>query len=93
MQALLANALVTQSEQKISLKEDLAAPLRVMQETARRIAKVSQESKLEVNADEYVAGFKIELMDAVMQWCRGAKFAEICKVSTSSSLRDLMCID
>jgi len=56
-----------------------------MQETARRIAKVSQESRLPVNEDEYVAGFKVELMDAVMQWCRGAKFAEICKVCGSRS--------
>jgi len=69
------------SAQEIRLKEDLAAPLRVMQETARRIAKVSQESRLPVNEDEYVAGFKVELMDAVMQWCRGAKFAEICKLT------------
>ena len=63
------------------LKEELAAPLRVMQEIARRIARVSQESKLPVVEDEYVQSFKVELMDAVIQWCRGASFAEICKVS------------
>lgn len=62
------------------LKEELAAPLRVMQEMARRIAKVSQESKLPLVEDEYVQSFKVELMDAVVQWCRGASFAEICKV-------------
>lgn len=62
------------------LKEELAAPLRVMQEIARRIAKVSRESKLVVNEDEYVSSFKVELMDAVVQWCRGASFSEICKV-------------
>lgn len=59
----------------------MAAPLRVMQESARRIAKVSIESRLTVNEDEYVAGFKVELMDAVMQWCKGAKFADICKLT------------
>jgi ATP-dependent RNA helicase DOB1 len=69
-----------QSEQTTKLKEELAAPLRVMQETARRIAKVSKESKLPIVEDEYVSSFKVELMDAVMQWCRGASFAEICKV-------------
>jgi hypothetical protein len=62
------------------LKEELAAPLRVMQEIARRIAKVSKESKLAINEDDYVSSFKVELMDAVVQWCRGASFAEICKV-------------
>ncbi|OCH89470.1 antiviral helicase [Obba rivulosa] len=69
------------SEQVTKLKEELAAPLRVMQEFARRIAKVSQESKLTVNEDEYVQSFKVELMDAVVQWCRGASFADICKLT------------
>lgn len=30
--------------------------------------------------DEYVQSFKVEMMDAVLQWCKGAKFADICKV-------------
>ena len=51
-----------------------------MQEIARRIAKVSKESKLEIDEDEYVLSFKVELMDAVVQWCKGASFTEICKV-------------
>jgi ATP-dependent RNA helicase DOB1 len=69
-----------QSEQVTKLKEELAAPLRLMQEIARRIAKVSKESKLPMEEDEYVSSFKVELMDAVVQWCRGASFTEICKV-------------
>lgn len=68
------------------LKEELAAPLRVMQEMARRIAKVSQESKLPLVEEEYVQSFKVELMDAVVQWCRGASFSEICKVRLSLPL-------
>ena len=51
-----------------------------MQEIARRIAKVSKESKLPINEDDYVKSFKVELMDAVVQWCRGASFSDICKV-------------
>lgn len=69
------------------LKEELAAPLRVMQEIARRIAKVSKESKLPVNEDEYVQSFKVELMDAVVQWCRGASFSDICKVRRAASVQ------
>lgn len=71
-----------QSEHVTKLKEELAAPLRTMQEIARRIAKVAKESKLPMDEDEYVQSFKVELMDAVVQWCRGASFADICKVST-----------
>lgn len=76
----------TQSEQQTKLTEELAAPLRVMQELARRIAKVSQESKLPLVEDEYVQSFKVELMDAVVQWCRGASFSDTCKVSNLTEM-------
>ncbi|KAH9960623.1 antiviral helicase [Russula dissimulans] len=69
------------SEQQTRLKEELAAPLRVMQEIARRIAKVCKESKLPIIEEEYVQLFKVELMDAVVQWCRGASFSDICKLT------------
>ncbi|RSH90161.1 ATP-dependent RNA helicase mtr4 [Saitozyma podzolica] len=69
------------SEAKVRLKEELAAPLRVLQETARRIAKVSNESGIALVEDEYVQSFKVEMMDAVLQWCKGAKFADICKLT------------
>ncbi|KAF8841476.1 antiviral helicase [Paxillus ammoniavirescens] len=69
------------SEQQTKLTEELAAPLRVMQELARRIAKISQESKLPLIEEEYVQSFKVELMDAVVQWCRGASFSDICKLT------------
>lgn len=55
-----------------------------MQEFARNIAKVSKESKLNLSEDEYVQSFKTGLMDVVYQWCKGAKFSEICKVSRTS---------
>ncbi|KAF8649211.1 hypothetical protein AX16_005938 [Volvariella volvacea WC 439] len=69
------------SETTTKLKEELAAPLRVMQEIARRIAKVAKESKLPVDEEEYIASFKVELMDVVIQWCRGAAFADIVKLT------------
>lgn len=69
------------SNQQIKLKDDLAEPLRVMKEAASRIAKVSIESRLPVNEEEYISSFRVELMDAVLQWCKGAKFAEICKLT------------
>jgi len=69
------------SEAKVRLREELQQPLRAMQEMARRIAKVSIESRLPVNEDEYVQSFRVELMDAVLMWCRGQKFVDICKTS------------
>ncbi|CAE6469364.1 unnamed protein product [Rhizoctonia solani] len=80
--ALLSCFVFTEkSEQATKLKEELAGPLRTLQEIARRIAKVAKESKMSVEEDEYVQSFKVELMDAVLQWCRGAKFADICKMT------------
>lgn len=55
-----------------------------MQELAKRIAKVSLESKLPMNEEKYVASFRVELMDAVIQWCRGASFSDIYKVRAVS---------
>ncbi|CAE6411975.1 unnamed protein product [Rhizoctonia solani] len=80
--ALLSCFVFTEkSEQATKLKEELAGPLRTLQEIARRIAKVSKESKMPIDEEEYVQSFKVELMDAVLQWCRGAKFVDICKMT------------
>lgn len=57
--------------------EELAKPLRDIQAQARIIAKVSQESKLAVNEEEYVQGFRWELMEVIFQWAKGGTFAEI----------------
>lgn len=60
-----------------ALKEELAKPYRELQAKARHIAKVSQESKLQLNEDEYVQGFKYQLMEVVYAWAHGRSFAEI----------------
>ena len=48
-----------------------------LQESARRVATVVEESRLPVNADEYVKKFSPALVDVVHDWCNGAKFAEL----------------
>ncbi|KNC96224.1 ATP-dependent RNA helicase MTR4 [Spizellomyces punctatus DAOM BR117] len=63
------------------MRDELAVPLRIMQESARRIARVSQESKLAIDEEEYVQSFRPELMDVVYAWCQGAKFSQICKMT------------
>jgi len=69
------------SEESPKLKEDLAGPLRQMQEAAKRIAEVVSDCRLPVDKDEYVAQFKPAMMDVVYAWCKGAKFSEICKMT------------
>lgn len=58
-------------------KDELAKPLKEIQNTARTIAKVSQESKLAINEEEYVQSFHWELMEVIYAWANGASFAEI----------------
>ncbi|CAG7930396.1 unnamed protein product [Penicillium olsonii] len=59
-------------------KEELSKPLKEIHSQARMIAKVSQESKMAVNEDEYVQSFHWELMDVVFAWTQGRSFADIC---------------
>ncbi|XP_031351055.1 exosome RNA helicase MTR4 [Photinus pyralis] len=63
------------------LCEDLSGPLRQMQEMARRIAKVSNEARLDLDEESYVEKFKPSLMDVVFAWCNGAVFSELCKMT------------
>lgn len=58
-------------------KDELAKPLKEIQAQARIIAKVSQESKMAVNEDEYVQSFHWELMEVIYEWTQGKSFADI----------------
>jgi len=58
-------------------KEELAKPFREIQAQARIIAKVSAESKLDVNEDDYVQSLKWQLMETVLAWANGKPFSEI----------------
>lgn len=59
------------------LRDELAKPFREIQAEARKVAKVSMESKVLVNEEEYLATFKPELMEVVNAWTHGASFATI----------------
>ncbi|OCT51703.1 ATP-dependent RNA helicase mtr4 [Cladophialophora carrionii] len=59
------------------LPEDMARCLREIQKQARNIAKVSIESKLTMNEEEYVQGFKWHLMPVIYAWATGKSFGDI----------------
>lgn len=63
------------------LEPVLQRPYERVVEMARNIVRVSKESKLEIKEDEYLGSFKWELMSVVYQWAKGAKFAQICKMT------------
>lgn len=63
------------------LKPELAEPLKVLRETAAKIAKIMKESKIEIVEKDYVESFRHELMEVVYEWCKGATFTQICKMT------------
>merc|ERR1711997_825234 len=63
------------------LTDQLSGSLRKMQDMARRIAKVSREAKMDLDEDSYVERFKPFMMDIVNEWCNGASFLNICKMT------------
>ena len=75
--AVLSVFIFEEKAESPALKEELAKPFREIQAQARIVAKVSQESKLAFNEEEYVQGFKYQLMDVVYAWAHGKSFAEI----------------
>ncbi|EHK99185.1 P-loop containing nucleoside triphosphate hydrolase [Glarea lozoyensis ATCC 20868] len=79
--AVLSCFIFEEKSQAPALKEELSKYFREIQSQARIMAKVSQESKLKVNEDEYVESFKWQLMDVVLAWAQGKSFAEICKMT------------
>lgn len=75
--AVLSVFIFDEKVETSALKEELAKPYREIQAQARTIAKVSQESKLDVNEEEYVQSLKWQLMETVYAWAQGKPFVEI----------------
>ena len=48
---------------------------------------VATDAKMGVDVEEYVASFRTDLCDAVAAWSRGAKFAEIMKMTDVFEVR------
>ncbi|ORY56993.1 rRNA-processing arch domain-containing protein [Pseudomassariella vexata] len=66
-----------------ALKDELAKPYAQIKAQAKIVAKVGQESKMEINEEDYVASLKWELMETVYAWANGRPFAEICKMTNA----------
>ncbi|CAP70516.1 uncharacterized protein PODANS_3_5840 [Podospora anserina S mat+] len=81
--AILSVFIFDEKVETDALKEELAKPFREVQAQAKIIAKVSAESKLDVNEEEYVNSLKWQLMETVMAWANGRPFAEISKMTNA----------
>lgn len=64
---------------KVRLPEELEKPFQLLLETAKKVAKISVECKMNMNEQDYVNSFSPQMMEIVYKWMKGAKFYEICK--------------
>ncbi|KAM3694070.1 hypothetical protein ACB098_07G030100 [Castanea mollissima] len=70
------------SSEQIQLRTELGRPLQQLQESARRIAEIQHECKLDVNVDEYVEStVRPYLMDVIYSWSKGANFEEVIQMT------------
>lgn len=68
-------------DEEPKVPDALARPIQQMQEAARRIAKITEEAKMEIDVDEYLESFKPAMIDVVYSWATGSTFAAICKMT------------
>ena len=65
----------------VQVREDLEAPFAALLETARRVGKAANEAGLAVDAPEYAASFRPDLMELLSAWAGGAKFADLLRLT------------
>ncbi|XAR63771.1 RNA helicase [Bertholletia excelsa] len=70
------------STEQIQLRAELAKPLQQLRDSARRIAEIQHECKLQIDVDEYVeAAVRPFLMDVIYCWSKGAAFADVIQMT------------
>ncbi|KAG8633686.1 DExH-box ATP-dependent RNA helicase DExH10 [Manihot esculenta] len=73
---------VDKSSEQIHLRSELAKPLQQLQESARKIAEIQYECKLDINVDEYVEStVRPYLMDVIYCWSKGASFSDVIQMT------------
>ncbi|CAL1403487.1 unnamed protein product [Linum trigynum] len=62
-------------------REELDLLFLQLQETARRVAKLQLECKVEIDIENFVGSFRPDIMEAVYAWAKGSKFYEIMEIT------------
>ncbi|KAL3515766.1 hypothetical protein ACH5RR_022668 [Cinchona calisaya] len=52
-----------------------------LQDTARRVAKVQLECKVQIDVENFVSSFRPDIMVAVFAWAKGSRFYEIMEIT------------
>lgn len=62
-------------------REELDLLFSQLQETARRVANVQLECKVQIDVENFVNSFRADIMEAVYAWAKGSKFYEIMEMT------------
>ncbi|KAK2987010.1 hypothetical protein RJ640_024908 [Escallonia rubra] len=62
-------------------RDELELLFTQLQDTARRVAKVQLECKVQIDVENFVSSFRPDIMEAVYAWAKGSKFYEIMEIS------------
>lgn len=62
-------------------REELDLLFTQLQETARRVATVQLECKIQIDVENFVHSFRPDIMEAVYAWTKGSKFFEIMEIT------------
>ncbi|KAG6593624.1 DExH-box ATP-dependent RNA helicase DExH9, partial [Cucurbita argyrosperma subsp. sororia] len=62
-------------------REELELLFIQLQDTARRVAKVQLECKVEIDVEGFVNSFRADIMEVVYGWAKGSKFYEIMEIT------------
>ncbi|CAH9111761.1 unnamed protein product [Cuscuta epithymum] len=58
-------------------RDELGMLLTQLQDTARKVAKIQLECKVEIDVENFVSSFRPDIMEAIYAWAKGSKFYEI----------------
>ncbi|XP_059449280.1 DExH-box ATP-dependent RNA helicase DExH9 [Corylus avellana] len=62
-------------------REELDLLFAQLQDTARKVAKVQLECKVQIDVENFVNSFRPDIMEAVYAWAKGSKFYEIMEIT------------
>lgn len=62
-------------------REELDLLFMQLQDTARRVAQLQLECKVQVDLESFVKSFRPDIMEAVYAWAKGSKFYEIMEIT------------
>ncbi|KAI3642368.1 hypothetical protein MP228_011923 [Amoeboaphelidium protococcarum] len=79
----LLSCIVTQerSNNEVVLRSEMVDCVRLLKDTARKVAQLSVECLLQIDPEQYVNDFRTDMVNALYAWADGAKFSEICKMT------------